>query len=407
MNPFKFRPLPLLVALSLTVAAAPAAAGDTLQLLAATPQDLVASRLVMPKSTPASVATLERAPVAVSWPLDGTRALDAEPQINVTQSREYWIDATEAEIQNGVRLPLSATGALVRLSPHDGKSAIAEADVQIRVNGKRIDNAKAIDTLANSDDLHAAGMDVPGGSVILRMGKSVRGDLQLSVPTARGAYLVHVFEPASPVVLALKAERDSIVGGDPVAFRATIEGATLERIGGLLSAPDGASQNVDFTRQADGSYVGSVTPHLAHAGAEGLWEIHAFGVSTGKDGVPRDARSAFAVSVPVARLDGRVSQSKSNAQGGALSLRIGVEARTASRYALSGVLYGTDADGKLQPVAMAQSAAWLPAGRGTIDLRYDAASLSLGAPWEVRDLRLLNQADFSLQERRARALAWR
>jgi hypothetical protein len=59
----------------------------------------------------------------------------------------------------------------------------------------------------------------------------------------------------------------------------------------------------------------------------------------------------------------------------------------------------------LRPVALAQSATWLTAGHGNIVLRYDAASLSLGAPWEVRDLRLVNQADLSVQERRERAIS--
>jgi hypothetical protein len=108
------------------------------------------------------------------------------------------------------------------------------------------------------------------------------------------------------------------------------------------------------------------------------------------------------VSVPVARFDGSVVRERA-AEG--LAVRIGVEAAAASRYGVSGVLYGTGADGVLRPVALAQSATWLTAGHGNIVLRYDAASLSLGAPWEVRDLRLVNQADLSVQERRERAIS--
>lgn len=406
MKTSMFRPLPLVAALCLSGLVAPAFAAEPVQLLAASPQDLVASRLVRPQAKALATAGLERAPVAMSWALDPAQALDARPQVHEAQSREYWIDASQGQIQNGVRLPLSKAGALVRISPHAGNAAIAADDVQLSFNGQRLDSRHAIAKAADADALHAAGMDVPDGSVILRLANDVPSGVKLAVPAASGACLVHVFEPDSAVVLSLKAGRDSIAGGDAISFRANIEGATLDRIGGLVSAPDGASQNVDFVRQADGSYVGSLTPDLAHASGPSLWELHAFGITAGKDGVPRDAKTAFAVSLPVARLDGRVTQPKAS-RNADLSLRIGVEANIASRYAISGVLYGSADDGSMRPVAMAQAAAWIAAGHGSIELRYDASSLSLHGPWEVRDLRLVNQADFSLQERRERALAWR
>jgi hypothetical protein len=94
--------------------------------------------------------------------------------------------------------------------------------VQIRVAGSRLDNARSIRSAADTDALRAAGMDAPQGSVALRLSDAVAGNAQLAVPTARGAYLVHVYEPASTVVLALAADRDSIAGGDSVTFRATL-----------------------------------------------------------------------------------------------------------------------------------------------------------------------------------------
>jgi len=387
--------------------AIPATAGEALSLLARAPQDLVATRLLAP-DTHHSTASLDRAPASLSWPLDRAAALDGRPQAYSAASREYWIDADEGELRNGIRLPLSASGAVVRISPHGGGAgnAIAMADVQVLVAGHRLDNARAIRSGADEDALRGAGMDVPQGSVALRLGDEVAGDdVRLALPTAHGAYLVHVFEPASTIVLGLAAERDGIAGGDRMRFRATIAGATLERVGGLVSAPDGASQTVDFGRQPDGSYVAEVTPDVAHAGGHGLWEMHAFGITGGKNAIPRDAKTAFAVSRPLARLEGGAERVATLSRNSGLALSVGVETGAASRYGLSGVLYGTGNDGKLHPVAMAQSAAWLDAGHGRIELRYDAASLSLGAPWEVRDLRLVDQADMSLQERRERAFA--
>jgi hypothetical protein len=381
----------------------------TLQLLRA-PQDLIAAQLRTPASGRIASAGLDHAPVAVSWALEPSASLDARPQPFVRESREYWIDASESELHRGIGLALSAPGAVIRISPHGGRNdaSIAAGDIALSSAGRRLDNGVAIRSVVGEDELRAAGMDAPAGSIALRLADSVAaGKLQLALPTARGDYLVHVYEPASVVVLELGAERDSIAGGDSLRFRAAVSGvSSLDRIGGLVSAPDGSNQNLDFVRQVDGSYVASVTPDPAHAGDRGLWEVHAFAVVGGKLAIARDAKSAFAVSVPVARFDGAVTRN-SAAQAPGLVLRLGFESVLASRYQVSAVLYGTGADGALHPAAIAQSAAWLERGNGSIDLRYDASSLtaSLGAPWELRDLRLVNQADMSLLERRERAIA--
>ena len=75
-----------------------------------------------------------------------------------------------------------------------------------------------------------------------------------------------------------------------------------------------------------------------------------------------------------------------------MALRIGVGG-AASRYQVSGVVYGSAADGSLQPLAMARSAAWLEPGRASVRLQVDDASLrasGLVRPSELRDLRLTN-----------------
>ena len=56
--------------------------------------------------------------------------------------------------------------------------------------------------------------------------------------------------------------------------------------------------------------------------------------------------------------------------------------------------------------AIAHAARWLDAGSASIELVFDASALAGSAvrpPYELRDLRLVNQADMSLVERRERA----
>jgi hypothetical protein len=389
------------------VLAGNAMGADAMRLLARTSNDQVPTALGAPAIGKLATSHLDRAPVAVSWALDAANSLEGRPQAFTSESREYWIDASEAEMQAGLPLALSAPGAVIRISPHGKtRSAITASDIQLSVAGRRLDNASVLHGLASEDELRAAGMDAPQGSIALRLADAVpTGTVRLALPTAQGSYLVHVHEPASTLVLKLGAERDSVVGAEPLRIRASLAGATMQRIGGMISAPDGASQDVAFARQADGSYLASVVPDIAHAGDPGLWEVHAFAVSSGKLAVPRDARTAFAVNVPAARFDGTVMRSD-DAGKRELALRIGVETAMASRYQASAVLYGTGADGHLYPAAIAQSAAWLERGKASLDLRYDASSLAnaLGSPWELRDLRLINQADMGVLERRERAL---
>src|SRR5690606_41453001 len=115
---------------------------------------------------------------------------------------------------------------------------------------------------ADEDALRAAGMQVPQGSVVVRLADDIKaGAIELIAPTAQGGYLVHVFEPASTVVLHLQADRDTVISGQILGIRANVEGgARLDRLDGLLSAPDGHVQDVSFVRQVDGSFVANVRP---------------------------------------------------------------------------------------------------------------------------------------------------
>lgn len=399
------RGVPLLLAVSIAALGygVDCAASQPLSLLPPTADDLVPSRL----HTATPPAGLDHAPATASWALDPNRPLAARPRPFVAASRAYWVDADESQLQSGIALALSAPGAVIRISPHGGNAGatLAAGDLRFSIDGQPMDAAQAIRAIADEEQLRAAGLDAPRGSLAVRLTEAVGArTLVLAAPTARGRYLVHVFEPNSSIVLHLGASRDGISADQAMRLRASLDGATIAQVAGVAIAPDGHRQDIDFVRQADGSYIADFTPDAAHAAGPGVWEAHAFTASTAPNALPRDAKSAFAVSLPVARFDGTAE--RIGTARDATSVRFGIEAAAASRYGISGTLYGSGADGALHPVAIAHAAAWLDAGPGALVLRFSAASMGSAthAPWEIRDLRLVNQADLGLLERRERAL---
>ena len=396
------------LAACITLGLASLAQAADLRLAAAGSNDQVVTRLATADLSKLS-ATLDRVPVRTSWALDPAEALADRPVPFVQQSREYWLNADEAQLRKGVPLPTTAAAALIRISPHSNNStALSIDDVQFRNNGQQFEGRAATQSVAETAALRAAGMDVAEGTVVAKLAPAVgKGRIELAAPAAKGNYLIHVFEPTSSQVLRLGATRDTVLGGSTVQIVANLDGARAASAKGILTAPDGHTQSFDLSPQRDGSWQADVTPDAAHANGPGLWEVHAF-ASGSADGVAvlRDAKTAIAVAVPTARLSGTVTPERT--RGGGLSLSVGVEVASASRYQLAGVLYGTAADGSRKPAAYAQSAAWIEAGADRLVLEFDAQALNgagLKAPYELRDLRLGNQADLSTIERRERAVA--
>jgi len=389
----------------LAIAVALASVGaHAASLLSPAAHDQVPTKLVAAPASKALAATLDRTPVAVSHALDAQFAVDASPHVYSAESREFWSDVSETELRAGVKIAVSAPGALVRFSPQGGsRAALDPAGVLLRANGTTTSAANAGAAIADAKALRAAGMPVTDGTLVLRLGNdSTNGEMEIAAPHAQGRYVVHVFEPNSALVLNLAADRDTVLLGAPITFHVAAPGGTLRLASGLVTAPDGYSSDLHFTRNADGSFSASFAPDAAHGVGPQLWEAHAFtAVQSGQLSVLRDAKTAFAVSAPNARFAGSASIAR---DGAGLRVALDVDTAAASRFQVSAVLYGTGTDGALHPAALAQSAAWLERN-APVNLSFDAAQLgALHAPFELRDLRLVDQATMLVIERRERGL---
>lgn len=386
------------------------------ELLAPLAGDLVPIRLVAPALVEAA-ATSERSPVSFSWAVDPRETVELATPPQRSESREYWVALTGAELARGAELFTAAPGALVRLQPADGKSDPAAIGLDrltlISPDGRERSVAQAADALASAEQLSAAEAPFVEGTVAFRLREELgagrfvlRGDA-----AAAGRYVLHVFDRGSDAALVLESERASYLAGERVQLSAQLVARSLRiqasAVDGFVVSPSGRQLPVTWKPLPGGGFTAAVQlPTSAESGDRGLWELVASARGErDRQVVLRSGRVAFAVATPTARLVGQATQAP--AAKGEIAVRFDVEAAAAGRYELRGVVYGNDANGNPRPAAVAHSAAWLETGKAALTLRFDNAALrssGLSGPWEVRALELRDQGRLGLLERRARAL---
>jgi len=379
--------------LALTLALASAAVSADV-LLAPTSSDQV------PASLRAGVAPegLDRQPVQMSWPLSADQAVQSQQPTYRAESKEFWQRISGTELARGVAIYLTAPGAVVRISPAGSRAQVL-APESVQISNARGAISGAMRSVLRPEDLAEGSAPFPEGSLAFRLDRAAgQGELMLQAANASGEYLLHVFDVGSSLSLSLAANRDSVLLGQSLTLESQLDGAQLNRIEGLITAPDGSTQAITF-KPRGGVWRADVMPELPALGArQGLYEVHAWAVaSDGKGQILRDAKTAFALAAPTARLTGEYALSASEA----ISLKVQVQVASASRYALDGTMLVSGA-----PVAQAQSAIWLDAGTHQIELRFEPASFERGLPkaYAIADLRLLDQGQLVTLERRALAL---
>jgi len=322
------------------------------------------------------------------------------------ESRQYYIDTDGAALGRGIELPLTAPGAVIRVSAA-GRASLSLDNVGLRHNGRSVAAEGFTDASASGLSLRGAGWSVPENTVAFRLNKRVgAGTLNLIVEglASDAPVLVHVHEPNSPYVARLELNRQAFLAGQTLEAALEVRhpgGQMIPRAAGMmLRADEDAIGNMMRPRASDG--VWQITTAARAAEVPGtLQEVHAH-VDTVIDGirVRRDLSQAVAIAPAMARLTGDVQIRRE----AGLNLALGVETALQGRYQLRGTLYATDKRGEMQPVALAESAAVLDAGSSFLGLQFDldaARSAGYGAPFELRDLSLFDQGRLLLLERRA------
>ncbi len=331
----------------------------------------------------------------------------------VAESRQYWVDSNGAALAQGIELPISAPGAVIRMSALDSGSRITldPEGLRLTMNGQGVSADFGPAEITTGKDMRAQGMRVPEDSLAFRLGReAASGTLSVAldgVPSDQ-ALVIHVFEPNSPWVARLALPRHNFLSGQALDFDLGL-GNGRQQIGigsvqAVLASPD-ASQTWSLQPGRSGGLHLAAAPVAARSmPGSGLYEAHVY-LESQFNGmtIRRDLTLALNIAPAIARFNGQASLARS----AGLGLDLGVETAIGGRFQINAEVFGTDAGGQLQPLGFVQSAAVLEAGGGTISLEIDSnllRSSRLHAPFEVHNLALLDQGRMYLLEQRARAL---
>lgn len=390
---------------------------ENARLLTPAAGDLVSTELVAGVQK-AMAPDVSHEAVTFTYALDPANEIRSEAAPSVTRSKEYFVEVGGDELRRGAAIYTTAPGALVRINPAvseqmKGRAAALAIDpsqlVVRTAAGDEMAADRAMSRLVDAEQMKATGVPFAAGTTAFRLAPEVGvGTITIAAPglKSNAVYAVHVFDKESDVVLAMGSRSADYFHGQAMAVDARFEDAAgsfdADTMEGFVTAPGGQAWPVSFVTR-DGEFHAELPLDAAAGAGPGLWELHM--VARGeRDGltVMRNASTAFAAHVPTAALDGTVRLHKT----AGLSVELGVEVAAAGRYEIRGVVYGTNAAGALVPFAAAHSADWLDTS-GSLRLTVEPGLMrdaGVGSPFEVRDLRLLDQGRMGVLHRQARGL---
>ena len=371
-------------------------------------------------TAPKSAIRVDRQAVQYSRQLSTETTLTDFPAPFVKKSRSYFEQVSLVELAKGVSLHSNSPGAVVRLTPvGKNKFLLQIADISLRNADQSLRLVDAAITLADSDQLKAAGADFGTGTLAFRIKPALgSGPFELrsnAAPTASkvadASIFIHVYEPESKLSLQLTTDRMEYAEGMPMHITASFSTDTSTpadiRLTGFVSTPGSRTRNLQFMPAGAGRFAADLLHDATFDAMPGLWSVHVFARGqVNQTTIYRDANTAFASVLASARLTG-TAEVQRNATG--LSVHVPIQVGRASRFGLRGVLRVMGKHGEQRAAWIAESAAWLDAGAQELTLAFPEAAefgAKQGARFELHHLELRDQGRLSLLHRQARALAF-
>lgn len=393
-----------------------------LTLAAPTQSDLVDTNIASPTLAPINTSTDY---VSFITPLYGEYQASQPVLEQASQSDEYWLNVTGAELNAGVLLNLSQAGSLVRIAPRGDVStgalmhadAVAPERVQIQRIGQTPQGKNAspqateslVKSLVSADALASAGL-ADDSSALQMSEKATAGEyrLQVSQPlVAKANYLVNVKEKGSPYQLSIKAPSAIAADAQTVGVKLALSQSDNQFAPqAKLKQADGTEQALAMVKQGD-EWQALVPADLPLASSNaGLSEIEVT-VQTQVDGRPvqRTVKTAFKSYVNSASIKPEVLTVWDKGVPNQVNFELDIA--EAGRFGLSGVLTGTNAEGQKVAIMRTQAATWLTPESPKLKLMFDPTLIQasgLQPPFELNELELQDQGQMARLSFQANAL---
>lgn len=416
-----------LLATLLLAAASLAQPIDRQFLLEPDSKDLTPNQLMAPSGA-SFTAQVQRVPVRFDRALSADEPIELRQVPHTARSKEFWREVDAAELANGVLIHTAGSSALIRINPAAGlqSSNLGEREdldpLRLAITspkGKRHHDGEAMDLIVDSDRLQAAGAPFAEGTSAFRL-KAELGAGSFSIQaqdldaTSGGRYVIHVLDQASNLELDLQTHRSTYLQGETMRVSIRLghgdraSSFAIDELQARVVSPSGDAFDLPVRRLQNGAYRAKWTVDARGENAMGLWEVHVFAQAMVKGKrVERGARTAFGAALPSARLTGEAILDRGDRRERGMVVGFEIENVASTRYEIRGLLFGTDRTGELRPLAIAHSASWLDPGLSSLELVFEKelfAASELTAPYEIRNLQLVDQARMAVLQRQALAL---
>ncbi|MGI2055986.1 DUF4785 domain-containing protein [Shewanella baltica] len=395
-----------------------------LTLAAPSNTDLVDSNIASPTLAPINTSTDY---ISFITPLYGEYQASAPQLEQASQSDEYWVNVTGAQLNAGVGLTMSQASSLVRIAPRGDTSSgalmhaetIAPERVQIqRVSPNQSPQGKAanssginslVKSMANADALASAGL-TDDSSALQMSAKATPGQyrLQVSQPLTPSAnYLVNVKEKGSPYQLSVKASSAIAADAQTLGLELALSQSDNTFVPqATLKQADGDMQPLTMVKQGE-TWQAVIPAGVALSSSNAGFSEVEITVQTQVDGRPvqRTVKSVFKSYVNSASIKPEVLTVWDKGLPNQINFELSVA--EAGRFGLSGTLTGTNAEGQKVAILRTQAANWLTPESPKLKLMLDPKLIQasgLQPPFELNELELQDQGQMARLSYQATAL---
>lgn len=360
---------------------------------------------VEPKNPNDLRGVFENKSVSFSFPITSKMPIDFSEQQAHSQSRQYRMEVTGAELKRGISLKTTAPGALVRISGFNTSNPVEPQNLNLFTANKKFAKGSAFDTLVDSRMMTKTGVGFQRGTTGFKISEQMgRGDFKLQ--TAQGVadsdrYLVNVFEKNSDVELHLTANKSNYLKGHAMNVKTALwangKQFPLNAVKSQLVSPTGKKTPVAMNKSGQMQ----LPMNMQASNVPGaLWTLETeVDAMVNGQAVKRMAKVAFSFADKTASL-GKMHPMVTE-RAGNISATVPVRASKQGRFEVRAVLYGTNSKGQMVPAMVTHSANNLNPGMGFVNMQFDKnilAATGLQAPFELRNLQLRDQKQMALLE---------